>query len=69
MILTFVILSSVLGSKPVVLNAQSAFNFSCLILFTVVLSAPHHQPFLLVQALDWHWYQFLVPVARLLGCT
>lgn len=33
-------------------NALCAINFSHLIRFTVVLSALHHQPFILVQAWD-----------------
>ena len=44
-------------------GAFNTNNFSHLILFTVVLSAPYHQPTLLVRAWDWHRYHFLIPVA------
>jgi len=53
---------------PLVSDAQSAFNFS-LNLFTVVLSAPHHQPSLLVRAWDRHKYHYLVFVVGFLGCS
>ena len=46
-----------LGSKPVGADCIS-IDFSHLILFTVVLSTPHHQPSLRVQALDRHRYHF-----------
>src|SRR6218665_251261 len=48
---------------PLVSNVRYAFDFSLLILFTVVLSALHHQPPLLVRAWDRHKYHFLIPAA------
>src|SRR6218665_828912 len=44
-----------------------AIDFSRLFLFTVVLPAPHHQPYLRVRAWDRHKYHFLFPVARCRG--
>ena len=50
-------------------NAPSVFGFQSSILFTVVLSALHHQPSLLVRACDRNRYNFLVPVVGFFMCA
>src|SRR6218665_3153461 len=47
-----------LGSKPVGVH-WVAINFSCLILFTVMLFVPQHQPSLRIRAWDRHRNYFL----------
>ena len=58
---------SSLGSTPVGMEYTLCIQFQSPMLFTVVLSAPHHQPFLLVRAWDRHRYHFFSSCGGVFG--